>query len=483
MTRYHIKVRFLLIPLLLLGSCTKDFEEINTNPTAPNQVEPSLLLRQVLWNAMEEISYEGFVAGNLLGQYFTAIDFNLFDRHSLTEPQFGGNLWPILYRNLRDNQIILDQSQKVATYAVYEGPARIMKAYLSAMLTDLYGDLPYSEALRGPDGLITPTYDPQEMIYLGEEGILDNLNKAVEAIGSYKGAQALGGDILFNGNLAAWIRFANSLRIKYLMRISDQKDVSQQIQQLYQEGAFIQSNTQNASFDFSASQPNNFRMANLRTGDFNLFIMSATAQEIFGSLNDPRVAVFYRPTERFPDEYRGLLNGPDAANLSISVADFSLAGTIFREQTDRLDGTYMSAWETYFLLAEAAQKGWLAEDPKILYDQAVGLAFAYWGVAMPANYLNEGPAAFGSNAQDGLAQIITQKWIASSTNGYEGWIEYRRTGFPALKTIAASLNDNLIPVRMPYPTDEAALNLEHFAKAAAETNGNSINYPVWWDNK
>ena len=76
MKKYSLHI-ILIISLIFLGSCTKDFEEINTNPNSPNSAEPSLLLRQVLWNSMEEMSYEGFVAGNLLGQYMTAIDFNL----------------------------------------------------------------------------------------------------------------------------------------------------------------------------------------------------------------------------------------------------------------------------------------------------------------------------------------------------------------------------------------------------------------------
>ena len=94
----------------------EDFKEINTNPNAPVSVQPSLLLRQVIYDYGEQMSYEGFVAGNLLGQYLTAIDFNLFDRHSLTEPQFGGNPWPVLYRNLRDNEIILNRAQNNVMY-------------------------------------------------------------------------------------------------------------------------------------------------------------------------------------------------------------------------------------------------------------------------------------------------------------------------------------------------------------------------------
>ena len=126
------------------------------------------------------------------------------------------------------------------------------------------------------------------------------------------------------------------------------------------------------------------------------------------------------------------------------------------------------------------ERGLITADAQALYETGVQLAFEYWQTEMPANYLTDGAAAYGIDGADKVGQIITQKWIANIINGYEGWIEFRRTGFPQLKTIAASLNDNLIPVRMPYPTDEAALNTANYETATAE-NGNSINARVWWD--
>ncbi|MBR9921554.1 MAG: SusD/RagB family nutrient-binding outer membrane lipoprotein [Bacteroidetes bacterium] len=469
--------------LLLATACTKDFQEINTNPNAPIEVQPSLLLRQVIYDYGEQMSYEGFVAGNLLGQYFTAIDFNLFDRHSLTEPQLGGNPWPVIYTNLRDNEIILDQSGENPSYAVYEGPALILKAYMTAALTDIYGDVPYTEALNGKEGNIMPAYDSQEDIYTAPNGILNNLDKGIEAIQNYEGTATLEGDILFDGDLTSWITFANSLKIKALMRLSAKMDVGQDLQAIYDSGDYFQSNAQNAAFDFTDGQPNNFRIANLRAGDFNLFIMSETAEEILKDLDDPRIGVFYRPIGNDPDQmtYAGLLNGPDASQTSISVADYSLTGMVFRESTGMLDANFLTAWEVSFLLAEAAERGLITADAQALYESGVSLAFAYWNTELPADYLTAGPAAYGDNGADKVEQIITQKWIANTINGYEGWIEYRRTGFPALKTISASLNNDLIPVRMPYPTEEDALNNANFSKAAAATNGNSINAGVWWD--
>lgn len=479
----HLSNLLFLAAMLLTSACTKDLDNINTNPNAPISANPDLLLRKVIYDYGEQMSYEGFVAGNLLGQYFTAVDFNLFDRHSLTEPQLGGNPWPVIYNNLRDNEIILSQSRSNPSFAVYEGPALILKAYMSAALTDMYGDVPYSEALQGKSGNVTPKYDRQEDIYLAPGGILDNLDKGIAAIENYAGAQPLNGDILFNKNLNAWVAFANSLKIKHLMRISDRMDVRSHLQAVYDAGKFLKTNAQNAKFDFTNGPPNNFRLATLRAGDFNLFIMSLTIEEILKGLNDPRMAVFFRPVGNDPTQtqFKGLLNGPNAAATSITVADYSLTGTIFRERTGDLDANFMTAWETYFFLAEAAERGLITADAQTLYETGVKLAFEYWQTPLPANYLSAGPAAYGHNGADKLEQILTQKWLANTVNGYEGWIEYRRTGYPALKTISASLNNNLIPVRMPYPTDEDALNNAYFSKAAAATSNNSVNVRVWWD--
>jgi hypothetical protein len=106
------KISIIIVCLFAVTSCTDDFKEINTNPNAPVEVEPSLLMRNILWESGEKLSWEGFVAGSLLAQQIALIDFNNFDRHDLTGVQFGGNPWPILYTLMRDNEIVLEQSSK-----------------------------------------------------------------------------------------------------------------------------------------------------------------------------------------------------------------------------------------------------------------------------------------------------------------------------------------------------------------------------------
>ena len=473
----------LLSLILLLVACTEDFQEINTNPNAPTEVPASTLLRKVIFDYGEQMSYEGFTAGSFLGQYFTGTDFNLFDRGDLYSPQLGGNPWPIFYTNLRDNEILLNLSRENEVYAVYEGPAMILKAYMTAALTDFYGDVPYREAFKGKtDGITTPVYDTQQEIYTGTDGILDNLEQAITIIENYQGVQPLDGDDLLGGDLDNWKRFANSLRIKYLIRISGKVDVASELQSVVAADEYIKSNDQNAAFDFTASRPNNFRMANLRDGDFNSFVMSKTIEEVLKNYNDPRIEVFFRATDSaFVDSrYRGLLNGQDVSTNPVTLKNYSLPGVMFREQTDLLDANFMTAWETNFLLAEAALRGLITTgNAQSYYELGVEQAFAYWNTELPADYLTTGNAAYGMS--DPMEQIITQKWLGNLINGCEGWIEYRRTGYPQFKSVAASLNNGLIPVRMPYPTSEEALNKTNYTDASGKTEGNSINYSVWWD--
>lgn len=330
-------------------------------------------------------------------------------------------------------------------------------------------------------GIVTPKYDEQQDIYLAEGGILDNLDQGIAAIQAYSDNIPLEGDILFDGNMEGWIKFANSLKIKHLLRISEKVDVSNELQAIYSSGNFIGENAENAVFNFTNTFPNSFRLARLRIGDFNNFVLSETMEEILSGLNDNRIGTFFRPTANSGSgEFNGLINGINASQTSIELANLSLAGKVFREDTSNLDANFMTSWETYFCLAEAAERDLISADAKTLYEKGIVQAFEYWATPLPADYLT-GPAAYNAPGTIPLQQIITQKWIANIINGYEGWVEYRRTGFPELKPVSASLNDGLIPARLPYPAEEEALNATNYARAAAVTNGNSINSPVWWD--
>jgi hypothetical protein len=198
-------------------------------------------------------------------------------------------------------------------YEVYKGPSLILKAYITMMLTDLYGDVPYSQALKAKSGNVSPVYDSQEQIYTATDGILDNLNKGIAAIEAYNGTASLNGDIFYAGTLSKWISLAQSLKIKALMRISDKQNVSAELQAIVTADNFIKTNSQNAVFSFTDAPPNNFRIATARIGDYNLYIMSSTFEKVLRDYADPRMKTFFKPSSKNDTVYLGLPNGPDAS--------------------------------------------------------------------------------------------------------------------------------------------------------------------------
>ena len=469
LTNYSILA---LLTAILFAGCTKDFTELNTNPNAPVDVQPELLLRQVIFDYADGMSYEGFTGGANLGQYFSADPgFNAFDRGNLLAPQFGGNPWPLLYTNLRDIQIVLDKSRTDASLAVYEGPALVLKSLIAANITDIFGDVPFAEAVQGGSGIVNPSYSLQEDIYTGEEGILANLKRAVEVMEDYTGATQLKGDELYGGDLDGWIRFANSLRLRYLLRSSSQNAAATfEFFEVFNEGNFISETSEDAVYQFN-SAPNDFRMARARLGDFTNYLMSTTIDTTLDAFDDPRQALWFRPNTA--GDFNGVRNGLPAGS---TVSNPTIPGLVWRENSTDLKANFMTSWETQFVLAEAATVGLIFSNPTFHYEAGVTQAFAYWNSEMPADYLSRPGVAY-----EDLAQVATQRWLASIGNGYEGWIEWRRTGFPEFLAPLSSLNGGLIPVRFPYPATEQALNEAAYNAAVQRIGGeNSPNVDTWW---
>lgn len=462
--------------LALAPACTKDFEAVNTNPNEPTEVPAGLLLRQVIFDYADAMSYEGFTGGANLGQYFSARSgFNAFDRGDLLAPQFGSNPWPALYPNLRDVTLVLDASREDPTQAVYEGPALVLRAVVAGSLTDIFGDVPYREAGRGRAGEVDPVYDPQEEIYLGSEGLLASLAIAVAAMDAYTGPATLEGDVLYGGDLAAWTRLANTLRLRFALRASDAAGgvAREVIADVLADGRFITEGSDDAVFRFG-SAPNDFRFARARLGDFTNYLMSTTIDSTLDALDDPRERLWFRAAD--DGSYSGVRNGQPVGS-SLDGVPVSLPGRVWREEAGALKFPFATAWETHFVLAEAAARGLAGGDAEALYGEGVRLAFEYWGVDLPADYLARPGVAYA-----GVEQIATQRWLASIGMGYQGWTVWRRTGAPAFFAPLASLNGGLIPVRFPYPADEQALNAPNYEAALGRIGGeNSPNAPVWWD--
>lgn len=478
-TTMNYKIYILLWFCLSFGSCSKEFEKINTNPNAPEQVDAQFLLSNILWNAANNNAVDAWNAGNFLAQLTAKHDFNEIDRYDI---RTNTELWNKTY-------LLLNDVKSLETLAengnqTYKGVALVMRAFLFATLTDLWGDVPYSEAIKGAsDNNFNPKYDTQEEIYTGNNGILQTLRDAIMILENSRNTTSIPpikGDLIYNGDIEQWIRFANSLRVRYLLRVSNKINVASEMQTIVSNNLLMQSNLDNGLVPYLATPPNQWFVHNIREGDYGGVRMSKTIDSILTNLNDPRIHVWFKPTSASKNTstpvYKGIPNG--LANInSDSLPYRSTLGAIFRDQPAGVNAVLMLYSELQFALAEAAQRGLIGGSAQMYYENGIQASFDYYNTTMPTNYLMQSEVTWDGS----LSKIITQKWLASMLVGYEGWFNYRRTGFPVLKPSVNNLNNDMVPVRYRYPDTEKAVNPNNYNAAVSRIGGDTYNIKVWWD--
>ncbi len=476
----HFKPSLIIIGVFLLLStaCKKDLAKVNENPNAPAKAEPQSLLSNVLYQSAKNNAEEAWKNGNLLAQHTSNIEFFPIDRYDV-----GTNteLWNATYRLLND---VYSIETSPASNQGYKGIALVLRSQLAALLTDLWGDVPYSQAIKGTsEGIFSPAYDKQQDIYTGPNGILDNLDKAITLLTSSK--DVISGDIMFKGDLSKWARLASSLKVRYLMRISRKVDVSTPLQNLLTQNNLLRSNSDNAVVPFLASAPNQWFLVNEREGRYADVRMSTTSENILVGLNDARLGVYFKPTVNSATTampvYKGLPNGLSRASQNAyNFNDISLIGRLFRDEPQGVDAPIMTYTELQFLLAEAAQKKLIQGSAATYYEAGIKASHDYYKVSVPAGYFTKMEVAF--DGTDDLKKIMTQKWISNFLNGYEAWLDVRRTGFPVLPVPKDNLNADKFPVRFRYPDIEQAANKKNYTEAAARIGGDNYNSKGWWEN-
>jgi hypothetical protein len=341
-------------------------------------------------------------------------------------------------------------------------------------VTDLWGDVPYTEALRGMEegGTTTPVFDSQQSIY---NSILADL-AAAPGMMDPSGSVIEDGDLIYGGDLTYWAQFANSLRMRLAMRLSevDPDKAEQEFTAAYAAGGFT-SNADNAQLNYVGDG----------TWDYPIFAyerdrddhaVSATMVDTLKSLSDPRLPLYAK--ENVYGTYAGAPNGYD--DVPFRHDSVSRIGEPFTSATT--PAVIMSYAEVLFLEAEAAERGWISADAGELYAAAITADMEWNGVPQGDidAYLAQADVAYKGGA-DGLRQIALQKWIALYGNGPEAYTEWRRTGYPELHAGPDAVNGGVIPVRLPYPSVEQALNGANLSQAISNQGGASLNDPLWWD--
>lgn len=496
----------LVLILTCVNSCTKDFEQINTNNNNPTQVTPDLLLTGVIKNMMDRQVNEAWGIGNIVVQYHSKIQFVNEDRYQWNE---RNDIWDAVYSNYRNLQNMLAQVSEDETNPYY-GVGLILKSWMFSLATDAYGDVPYSEAGKAKtEGVYQPVYDPQESIY---NGILDDLEKANQLLAQPNAIVSLNGDIIYNGDLLKWRKLANSLRLRYLMRISEKVDVTSAMQAIVADAAtypIFENISDNAELQYLAAAPNQWPLYGSRVGSIDEFRVSKTLSDRLTALGDPRLKVFGRPTQASvaagTPKIEGAPNGlsdVDALAYNGGVQGVSRVGYTFAclvcndgnqapPEPDAARALLMTYPELQFILAEARHRNMIttgsAED---YYLNGIQANFAYWqqvvpaayniDVTMPAGYLTQPDVAFTGSDNEKLEKIALQKWIALYFNGLEGWFDWRRTNMPEVIPGPANLNGNKVPVRYIYPLSEQSLNTENREAAVQRQGGtDDLNTRMW----
>lgn len=476
----------ILISFLVSGiSCTKHFDEMNTSPMMVTRdiIKPSMLFTTVLKQSIFP-TYDYSTFKEYSNYYASGSSGTIFQNRDWSYPfsDYQGTLINIaeVIRLTADNPELVNQ----------HAMARIWKVWIFQQLTDAYGDLPYSEALLSVENVINqPRYDTQESIYTD---MLKELKEAAAQLSDGNGQLSIGGaDILFNGDVDKWKRFANSLRLRLAIRVryADQTLAQQNIAEVL-AGPLIDDNAWNAALTTidgtDVSNRNPLYNDYINTNQYPVFVGLTVTQELL-KRSDPRLPVFALLPIDPSVGYRGrpmTIGGDQRTRYGLdSVARLPF---FFQEPAHAI--IVMNAAEVYLLRAEAALAGLSGEDKDQMFRNGISASLEQYGIAASdvAAYMASPAATLVTGSEEEqLEDVIVQKYLAMYQQGAEAWAEYRRTGYPKI-WIGNDLGstNGTIPRRVTYPFSEYARNAANVAEAVARLNGgDKMTSRFWWDAK
>ncbi len=480
----NIKVSLVLLLAIIIVSCTNDFEEINTDPNNPTSVPSTNILAYVLKDfTSSSFNLSAINAGSL--GYSGMLGKVQYPEESIYEFREGtfNSYFAIVYRDQENLKQILSQAEEDGSVNM-QAAALTYSAYIWLLATDIWRDIPFTDALNTEEGVLSPSYDTQETIYPAVMGMLEEANTlfnqgASDDLGS--------GDILFGGDVALWQKFANSLRLRMASRLSnvDESTAKSTIEQIAGNPStypVISSNDENAYFHWSGADPYYEPFyANKEVEDRDDHGISSALADSLIAHNDPRIMVYAKPAQS-DEEYRGVDVGAELG--SFDMKDISRMGSRFRDDPAGFS-PYMNSAEVKFILAEAAARGWnVGISAQDAYEDAITLSMEENGIGQAEieTYLAQPNVTYSDN----LNQIYLQKWISLFKNGHEAWAQTRRTDFPLLPPAPGAqkyTGHNRPPFRQPYPTNEYNLNYDNIATHWDQVTDRMWGQKMYWDTR
>lgn len=381
--------------------------------------------------------------------------------------------WRYLYDVLMDLREM--ESKAVSSgEEVYVGVSKLLQVYAFSTLTDLYGDIPFTEALKGREN-ITPKYDTQESIY---PKLITMIEEGISSVKSGNGTISASADIVYNGDISKWVKFGNSLKLR-LLNHQSKVNPNAAANFLATNPSLIDIYDDNAKVPFGTTRSNSnpiYQFDN-ESGRKDQAVASTIVDKM-KSLNDPRVAVYFAPVKNgsLAGQYIG--NAPGGNTDDSGESLYSRVGSAYASSNSPV--MLISAAEVNFIKAEVYKRANNDASAKTAYENAIRQDFLALGLTNDASsYLANTGVAYNNT----LERIMEQKWITMYQIPYESWVDWRRTGYPSLN-LPANNRVSSIPRRLPYPTVEINVNGTNLSLGPGIPVP-FVTYlePVWWDRE
>jgi len=486
---------FLAAGTLLLGSCKK-FLDINKNPNVANDPGVEVVLPSAEVEIAHVLGNNFQVNGCFWSQYWTqsplANQYKQYDQYQPSTDNYN-RAWGTLYDGaLTDLKYVYGKAKSVNNKN-YMAISKLLSAYTFQLITDAWGDVPYTQALKGlavDGGIVSPKYDAQAAIY---DSLVAQINEGISLIDVNSSAHPGADDLIYGGDMSLWTKFANTLKLKVATRLSQVNPTkaaaiisSMQVDSASFAG-FISMEGEDAKIIFTTAGGNQNPLYSEIVGvgkTQNLFA-SKTCVDSMNANSDPRVFVFYKPLSN--GTVVGNAQG-DYNNSTSATGKSIVSATVGGDANDANSGAapvrLLSSYESLLLQAEANARGWLSDaNDESLFYQAIDASFAAYGIttATDISYYKDstfwGVYPTAGTMTDKIRHIVTQKWFAMCGNqGFEAWTEQRRTGYPDffVPSVNSLLGANKWPARFVYPTTEINLN-------SSFPGLKSVDQRVWWD--
>lgn len=486
-----------VLSLLLLSGCTKNFEDINTNPDALPYSPPNNTLVNVLRNTGEQFGGDVDGYGTFAG-YIVKIQYMDFMSGLVPTNNTYGNRWYACYYNNTQLKDMLEYTEKTAAgYKNVRFIARIWQNYMWSYLTDGWRNVPFTETFQGTEeqgGVLRAKYDKQEDIY---PAILKSLKEIADEMAQGYGNDVLGkADAIYymgddqeslTAEMLKWQKFCNSLRLRLAMRISGvapdlAKSTIEEIAGKPGTYPVIDDNSESCQLSYPGAPPyyepwyNSGVIGNRR----NNWALSDIFIDHLIDTKDPRIAAVALKAN--DGAYRGYPNGEKQGPSSLT----SVSWIGDRYITNAAGATpFFKACETHYILSEAAMLGYnVGVSAQTAYERAVNLSMADNGISGEATNAYLAGAGKWNNTKE---RIWWDMWVALFKENFEAWSLYRRTGvpttnYPSLNSIFGKKHNDQ-PWRLPYPNNEYLYNKANTDVAAAKVVDNVWGEQMWWDKR